>query len=98
MFSSATRFLDRSLPTTAPGGVDEDPEDFADRPFLGDGFRQRQLRLDAVAVAAPVLLFDHVPRLDEVTDDAVGAALGDAEGRGQVSQPEAGVSANADEH
>ena len=45
--------------------------------FPGSGFRQREVCLDVVAVAAAVLLLDHVAGLDRVRDSAEGAALGD---------------------
>jgi hypothetical protein len=57
----------------------QDGEDFADGRFLAGSLRQRQVRLDLVAVAAAVLLPDQVAGLGEIGDDAVGAALGDAQ-------------------
>jgi hypothetical protein len=43
--------------------------------------------LDLVAVAAAVFLRDHVAGLGQVGDDAVGAALGDAQPGRDVTQP-----------
>jgi len=45
--------------------------------FPGSGFRQREVRLDVVAVAAAALLLDHVADLGRVRDSAECAALGD---------------------
>jgi len=39
----------------------EEGQDFADGRFLAGSLRQRQVRLDLVAVAAAVFLLDHVP-------------------------------------
>jgi hypothetical protein len=47
--------------------------------------------LNPVAVAAAVLLPDHVARLGEIGDDAVGAALGDAQAGRAAAQPRARV-------
>ena len=71
--------------TPAPGC--EEGEDFADGGFPGAGLGQRQVSLDLVAVAAAVLMRDHIAGLRQVGDDAVGAALGDAQGGRDVAQP-----------
>jgi len=42
-------------------GAGQDGEDFADGRFLAGSLRQRQVRLDLVAVAAAIFLLDHVP-------------------------------------
>ena len=78
-------------------GLDEDVEHLADRAFLGDGFWERKMRLDLVAVAAAVLVLDHVAACGEVGDDAVGAALGDVQRRGDVAQAHPGVVGDAHE-
>jgi hypothetical protein len=49
------------------------------RAFPAGGFRQRQVRLDLVTVAAAVLLLDDVAGLGQAGDDTVGAAPGDAQ-------------------
>ena len=38
-----------------------DGEDFADGRFLAGSLREREVRLDLVAVAAAIFLLDHVP-------------------------------------
>jgi hypothetical protein len=43
--------------------------------------------LDLAAVAAAVLVLGDVPGLDEIGDDAVGGALGDARPGRDVAQP-----------
>ena len=73
-------------------------QDFADGALPGGGFRQRQVRLDLVAVAAAVFLLHHVAGLGEVGDDAVGGALGDAQARRDVAQPRARVVRDAQQH
>jgi len=45
------------------------------------------VRLDLVAVTAAVLLLDHVAGLGQLGDDAVSAALGDAQPGRDVAQP-----------
>ena len=73
----------------------QDGEDLADGGFPGAGLGQRQVRLDLVAVAAAVFLLDHITGLGEVSDDAVGAALGDAQAGRDVAQPRARVMRDA---
>jgi hypothetical protein len=51
--------------------------------------------LDAIPVAATSLVFDHVAGVDEVGDDAVGAAFGDADHGGDVPEARAGVLGDA---
>ena len=53
--------------------------------------------LDLVAVAAAVLVLDHVTGGGEVGDDAVGAALGDAHSGGDVAQSGPRIMGDADE-
>src|SRR5690242_20334995 len=60
----------------------EECQDFADScqsPAVRHWQRpaKRQVGLDLVAVAAAVLVLDHIPGLGEIGDDAVGGALGD---------------------
>ena len=78
-------------------GLDEDVEHLTDRAFLGDGFSKRQMRLDLVAVATAVFVLHHVAALGQVGDDAVGAALGDTQRRGDVAQAHPGVVGDAHE-
>jgi hypothetical protein len=51
--------------------------------------------LDLVAVAAAVLVLQHVAGFGEVGDDAVGAAFGDAQTRRDVAQSRARVMGDA---
>ena len=51
--------------------------------------------LDAVPVAATSLVFDHIAGVDEVGDDVVGAAFGDADRGGDVPEARAGVVGDA---
>jgi hypothetical protein len=68
-----------ALAELLPGGVArEEGQDFADGQFLAAGLRQREMRLDLVAVAASVFVLDGIPGCGQVSDDAVGAAVGDA--------------------
>jgi hypothetical protein len=53
--------------------------------------------LDAVAIAAAVLVLDDVVGFGEVSDDGKGAAFGDAQRRGDVTQAYPGVVGDADE-
>ncbi len=71
-----------------PGAVaDEQGQDFADGWFLAGGFGQREVRLDLVAVAAAVFVLDDVAGCGQVRDDAVDAAVGDAQAGRDVAQP-----------
>src|SRR5271165_5636173 len=56
--------------------VDQDLQNLADGPFSADGFCQRQVGLDLVAVATAVLVLDDVAGQGQVVDDAVSTALG----------------------
>jgi hypothetical protein len=67
----------------------------ADGRFLGGGFRQREVGLDLVAVAAAVFLLHHVAGCGQVADDAVGAALDDAQAARDVAEPRARVAGDA---
>src|SRR4029450_7592606 len=75
--------------------ADEEVEQLADGALLGDRVAQRQVLLDAVPVATAVLVLDHVAGVDEIGDDAVGAALGDAHDGGEVPQAHARVMGDA---
>src|SRR5688572_12096611 len=77
-------------------GAHEKVQHLPDGPFPADRVPQGEVALDVVPVAAPVLLLDQIARFGEVCHDAVGGALGDAEGDGEVPQPCLGVV--GDEH
>src|ERR1700683_1415638 len=79
-------------------GAGQKGQDLADRAFPASGLREREVRLDLVAVAAAVLLLDHVAGLGQLGDDAVSAALGDAQAGRDVAQPRAGVVCDAHQH
>jgi len=53
------------------------------------------VRLDVVAVAAAVLLLDHVAGLGQVRDDAEGAAFSDVQAGRDVAQAHPGVMGDA---
>ena len=78
--------------------VRQEGQDFADRAFSATGLGQGLVCLDLVAVAAPVLLLDDVAALDQVADDAVGAALGDAHVDRYVAQADAWVAGDTQHH
>jgi hypothetical protein len=59
---------------------------------------ERQGGLDPVAVAAAIFVLDDVPGPDEIGDDAVGGALGDARPGRDVAQPHARVVGDAQQH
>jgi hypothetical protein len=54
--------------------------------------------LYVVPVAATGLVFDDVTRVDQVGDDGMGAALGDADHGGEVPHPHAGIMSDAQQH
>ena len=60
--------------------------------------RHRKIGLHPVAVPAAALLLDDVPGLGEVTDDPERAALGDPDGRGDITQPHPRVAGDAQQH
>jgi len=66
-------------------------QDLADGAFPPVRFGQREVGLDVIAVAAAVLLLDHVAGLDQVRDDAEGAAFGDVQAVRDVAQAYPGV-------
>jgi hypothetical protein len=57
-----------------------------------------KVRLDVVAVAAAVLLLDHVPGRDQVGDDAEGAAFGNVQAGRDVTQAHPGVMGDEQEN
>jgi hypothetical protein len=58
----------------------------ADSWCLADGLGQRAVSLDLVAITAAVFMFDDVSGRSQVRDDAVRAALGDAQNGRDVPQ------------
>jgi hypothetical protein len=72
----------------------EQRDDLAHGRLPGAGLGYRQVSLDLVTVAAAVLLCDHVASLGQVGDDPVGAALGNAQSRSDVTQSRARVAGN----
>ena len=70
----------------------------ADGALPAGGLWQRQVRLDFVLVAAAVLHLGDVAGRGEISDDAVGAALGDAEAGRDIAQPNTRVSGYAQHH
>jgi hypothetical protein len=56
------------------------------------------LVVDGVAVAAPDALGLHVAGFDELGEDALGRAFGDADTLGHVAQPDLGVLGDAQEN
>jgi phage shock protein C len=76
----------------------EESQDFAYGRFLAGGLRQRHMRLDLVAVAAAVFVLHHVASFSEIGDDAVGAPLRDAQAVRDVTQPDAGIAGDTQQH
>src|SRR5690349_15262966 len=77
-----------ALAALLPGAVvHEEGQDFADGGFLAGGLGQREVRLDLVAAAATVPVLDDIPGCGQVGDDAVDAAVGDAQAGRDVTQP-----------
>src|SRR5256885_1972757 len=79
-------------------GAGQEGQDLTDGGFPAAWFWQREMRLDVVPVAAAVLLLDYVAGLDQVGDDAEGAALGDVQARRHVAQAHPGVMSHAQQH
>jgi hypothetical protein len=57
-----------------------------------------QLGLDLVAVAAPMPLAQNVALLDQLGEDFVGAALGDANRSRNIAQSDAGILSDAEQN
>jgi hypothetical protein len=68
------------------GVSQEDGEEFPDGRLTGAGLGQRQVDLDLVVVAAAVFRLGHVARLDQVSENTVSRALGDAQTDSDVTQ------------
>jgi hypothetical protein len=73
----------------------QDLEQIANLLFLDEGMPQGQLWLDLVVVSSPPSLARHIALIDEIGKDLVGAALRDADGAGNVAQPDSGVISDA---
>ena len=86
-----------SVSYSAGVGAGKKGQDFADGALVPGGFWQRQVRLDLVAVAAAVFLFEHVAGLGQVGDDAVGAAFGDVQADRDVAQAHPRVVCDAEQ-
>jgi len=75
-----------------------------EREYLTDGafrtrwFWQRQVVLDLVAIASPIALLEHVAGVREIGDDPEGRALRDPECRRDVTQTNAGIARDAQQH
>src|SRR4051794_35484232 len=67
-------------------GVAEELEHLPDRPLPTNRVSERQMPLDLVTVASPVLLLQDVTGVGEIGHDPVGSALGDTERSRQVPQ------------
>lgn len=73
-------------------------EQLTDLSPVAQGAAQRQLGPDLVAVAAAVALAHDVAGLDQLGEDPVGGALGDADRGRDVAQARARVVGHADQH
>jgi hypothetical protein len=89
---AATSSVARNLVTT------EELEHLTDGAFLTRRFRQRQVVLDLVAIAAPVALLDHIARVSEVGDHPEGRALGDPKRRPDVAETNPRIASDAQQH
>ena len=63
----------------------------------GERVSEWQLGLHLVVVSPPASLPQHVTLVDELGEDSVGGTLGDPDGGGDVPQPHAGVTSDADQ-
>src|SRR5712671_2225826 len=79
-------------------GAEQQGQHLTDGAFPADGFWQREVRLDVVAVTAAVLLLHHVSGLDQVRDDTEGAAFSYVQAGRDVAQAYPGVMSNAQEN
>src|ERR1700683_670678 len=82
-------------PLVAPG---QEGQDLADGALPPVRFWRREVRLDVVAVASAGLLLDHVAGLDQIRNDAEGAAFGDVQAGCDVAQAHAGVMGDEQEN
>ena len=72
-------------------GVGEELHQLTDRSLSQQGIWQRLVDLDVVAVAAAVLVLDHISGVHQIGDNAEGGALGDAKRGRDLPQPHARV-------
>ena len=91
-------FLEVGKSCEAATFAEQDSQHFADCRFPSAGLGQRQMDLDLVTVAAAVLLLDYIASVNEVGNDAVSAALGDAKAGGDVTQSQTRVASDAYEY
>ena len=85
---------------TCPRGrrlAGEDVEDLADGLVPIGGVRDGQVVLDVIAVPAAVSFLHHVAGIGQIADDAVGTALGDPEGAGDLAQAHLRIVGDAQE-
>src|SRR6266508_3719905 len=76
-------------------GVGEEVQQLADRSLSQQSLWQGFVDLDFVAVAAAVLVLDHVSGFHQIGDDAECGAVGDAERGRDLPQPYARVVGDA---
>jgi hypothetical protein len=88
----------RPAPGLAPALPGQDLEQIADLPLLDQGMTQRQVGEHLVVVAPALALAPHVALFDQLGEDLVGAALGDADRVGDVAQAHPGVVCDAEEN
>jgi hypothetical protein len=77
--------------------ADQDLEQVADLALLLEGVTQGTPRHDRVAIASALPLAQQVARFDQLGQDPVGGALGNADRRGDVADADPGVVSHADE-
>jgi hypothetical protein len=79
------------------GSTGQEIKDVPDRQFAGRGFREREVRLDLVAIPPAVFRLYEVARFGQVGHDSVGSALGNAEACRDVANAHIGVVGNAEQ-
>src|SRR5512132_1558897 len=77
--------------------ADQDLKQLAHLQLLGEWVGQRERGPHLVAVPSALSLAHHVPLIDQLGQDSVGGAFGDADGSGDVAQADTGVTSNADQ-
>src|SRR5215210_7484871 len=87
-----------SLAATEIVAFREDGQQIAHLLVSGKRIRQRQVRLDRVAVASPVARARDVAGRAQLVDDPVDGTLGDPDGLADVTQTDLGVMCDADQH
>jgi hypothetical protein len=76
----------------------EEPKELADVVTLLGGVAHGDVGVDAVVVASPDAFAFDVAGFDQVGDDALCGALGDADHLGDVAEPDVGVALDAEQH